>query len=80
MEHKIHQLIHNINYATLITLAFFSRFWLDKPNWQTETIQVWYGDFTCKIIKKFMNQLWLLENLICFYIYHIRVHTFKIIE
>ena len=39
----------NINYVILITLASFSRFWLDKPNYQTEIIQVYTGgDFICK--------------------------------
>ena len=33
-----------INYAIFITLAFFSRFRLDKPKCQTETIEVhWWG-------------------------------------
>ena len=48
----------NINYAILITLAFFSRFRLDKPKCQTETIQVYCGDFTCESIKSAQDQLW----------------------
>ena len=39
MEHK-NLLANSIN-AILITLVSLSRFWLDKPNCQTETIQVY---------------------------------------
>ena len=48
MEHKNPSLILksiSINYAVLMTLAFFSRFRLDKPNDQTEVIQVYQWGF-----------------------------------
>ena len=59
MEHKNSSAnFININYAILITLAFFSRFWLDKPNCQTDNIQVyWWGFYR----KSAQSQLWTLH-------------------
>ena len=50
-----------MHYAILITLAFFSKFKLDKPKCQTETIQVHWWDFTCTSIKSVPSQLWTLH-------------------
>ena len=89
--------INIINYAIFITSAFFSRFRLDKPKSQTETIQVyWWGFYMQKYMKSIMDSAYVLwtykihcfitptnhiaRNLICFYIYHIREHTYNIIE
>ena len=48
-------------YAILITVAFFSRFRLDKPNCQAEAIQVYWLDFTCKSMKSVQSQFWTLN-------------------
>ena len=41
-----------MHYAMVITLAFFSKFRLDKPKCQTETIQVhWWGFYMHKYKK-----------------------------
>ena len=71
MEHKNSSANSiNINYATLITLAFLVDLGQTNLNAKQKPYKYNVGDFPCKSTKSVQNQLWTVHNVLWTYKIH----------